>query len=55
LQLGRRALLAQIVSGGDFLSMRDKRLLPQMPMPAIEALCPDGDYSQPVDWVALME
>jgi DNA repair protein RadC len=44
-----------IVSGRDFLSMRMKRLLPERPMPAIEALCPEGEYSQPVDWVALME
>jgi DNA repair protein RadC len=44
-----------IVSGRDFLSMRHKRLLPERPMPAIQALCPDGDYAEPVDWIALME
>jgi DNA repair protein RadC len=43
-----------IVSGRDFLSMRDKHLLPERPMPAIDALCPEGDYCDPADWVALM-
>jgi hypothetical protein len=37
------------------LHMRHERLLPERPMPAIQALCPDGDYCQPVDWVALMQ
>jgi hypothetical protein len=44
-----------IVSGRNFLSMRMKRLLPERPMPAIEALCPEDDYSGPSDWLAMMQ
>jgi DNA repair protein RadC len=52
-----RLMLADhlIVSGQDFLSMRLEGLLPERPMPAIDAPCPKDEYSQPVDWVALME
>jgi DNA repair protein RadC len=44
-----------IVSGRGFLSMRTARLLPERPMPAIQALCPESHYSEPVDWIAVME
>jgi DNA repair protein RadC len=44
-----------IISGRGFLSMRTARLLPERPMPAIQALCPEGDYSEPLDWIAVME
>jgi DNA repair protein RadC len=45
-----------IITGGQsFSSMRVDGLLPERPMPAINTLCPDSDYSQPVDWIAIME
>jgi DNA repair protein RadC len=44
-----------IIGGRCFSSMRTEHVLPERPMPAIEALCPQGDYSEPVDWITLME